>query len=172
MNWSWKYVGSNDLVATQSLAQLTDVNLSTPVLNDVLQYNGTQWENVQISNPSNPPRLLSFSYFTDGNTTMGITVSPRIANRYYCSTNLYTSVDHKKIELNPPVDLFYSTVSSPNIVAGDIRLKTDAPSGLYLITFLYLDTGLANDDFGFYKHIDGDNVDTVEQLWSQRTSST
>jgi len=93
---------------------------------------------------------------------MGITLSPRVVNRYYCSTNLLTSVDHKITENEAPVDLIYTTVSSPNIVAGDMRLKTDAPSGLYLITFLYLDSGLSNDDFGFYKHVDGDPVSTVE----------
>jgi len=41
-----------------------------------------------------------------------------------------------------------------------------------LITFLYLDTGLANDDFGLYRHTDGDLVDEIIQIWAQRTSST
>ena len=102
---------------------------------------------------------------------MGITVSPRWANLYFCSTNLYTSADHNVVQNEAPVDLYYSTVSS-DIVAGDIRLKPDAPSGLYLITFLYLDTGLANDDFGLYRHVDGDLVDEITQIWAQRTSST
>lgn len=55
--WSVKFVsalGKNDdegggIIGATTLAQLTDVSLSTPLNGDVLQYNGQKWVNVAMS---------------------------------------------------------------------------------------------------------------------------
>jgi len=106
----------------ENLEELKDVEINSPLDNQVLTYDSgdNKWKNQTIgSSGENPPRYISFNYKTNGNTTLGITVSPRQANLYYCSTNLYTSADHNVVQNEAPVEIFYSTVSSPNTVAGD-----------------------------------------------------
>ena len=105
----------SDLVANfpiPSLADLSDVNLSSPVLDDVLHFNGTEWVNTNISTIAPSNNVYNSDGVLTGNRTLdgdNFNYDLNILNTNNFSVNTFklnlSSDDHAQLSSNGYVNL-------------------------------------------------------------------
>lgn len=102
-----------------SLADLSDVNLSSPVLDDVLHFNGTEWVNTNISTIAPSNNVYNSDGVLTGNRTLdgdNFNYDLNILNTNNFSINTFelnlNSDDHAQLSSNGYVNLSANTSGS------------------------------------------------------------